>query len=179
MSTFFWVSYLILWLLVIPLVILNLVLFRQLGIMIMGTARGVNQSGIPVGKRLPVATTFHIDGTEWSTDELLGTSALILFGSPTCRECAEILPDFHRIAELNQVKPVLMLFSTPELASDYVRKIQYNDDVYIVSSELAHHLDVQVTPFAYAIDPRGVIRHKGLVNSRDQLESYMKSTRVS
>lgn len=179
MTGFFWVSYVILWLLVLPLVILNLVLFRQLGIMIMGTARGVNESGIAVGKSLPVASTIHIDGSSWSTNELKGSSALMLFGSPTCRECAEILPDFQRLAKLNKVKPVLMLFSSQELASDYVQKIQYEDDVYLVSSEFAHHLDVQVTPFAYAIDSQGVIRHKGLVNSRDQLENYMKSAKVS
>ena len=55
MNTFFWISYTMLWILVVPLVILNLVLFRQLGIMVMGTARGVNQSGIPVGHKIPGA----------------------------------------------------------------------------------------------------------------------------
>ncbi|MBD7968397.1 thioredoxin fold domain-containing protein [Paenibacillus gallinarum] len=179
MSTFFWISYAILWLLVVPLVILNLILFRQLGIMIMGTARGVNQSGIPVGERLPAATTTHLDGRQWSTEELKGRPALMLFGSPTCRECAEILPDFQLMTKEHQVKPILMLFSSAELAEDYAHQIEYEDEVVLVSSEFAHQLDVQVTPYAYAIDSQGVIRHKGLVNSREQLESYIKSTKVS
>ncbi|ANA82760.1 methylamine dehydrogenase [Paenibacillus glucanolyticus] len=179
MNTFFWISYSILWLLVVPLVILNLVLFRQLGIMVMGTARGVNQSGIPVGKKIPEAVTTKLQGTEWSTSELMGMPSLMLFGSPTCKECADILPDFKRIAEMNNVKPVLLLFSSVDLASDYIRKIAYEDEVLIVSSEFANHLDVQVTPYAYAVDTNGVIRHKGLVNSREQLEAYAKAARAS
>lgn len=179
MSTFFWISYVILWVLVVPLIILNLILFRQLGIMIMGTARGVNQSGIPVGEKLPAATTVHLDGWKWSTEELKGSPVLMLFGSPTCKECAEILPDFQQMTKEHQVKPLLMLFSTAELAEDYVHQMEYEDEVYLVSSDFAHQMDVQVTPFAYAIDSRGVIRHKGLVNSREQLESYIKMAKVS
>ncbi|WP_231638504.1 hypothetical protein [Paenibacillus sp. JCM 10914] len=88
MSTFFWISYVVLWLLVVPLVVLNLILFRQLGIMVMGTARGINQSGVPVGKPLPSVTTTILQGGEWSTNEIHGTPSLMLFGSPTCKECA-------------------------------------------------------------------------------------------
>ncbi|AYB43870.1 thioredoxin fold domain-containing protein [Paenibacillus lautus] len=179
MNSFFWISYAILWILVVPLVILNLVLFRQLGIMVMGTARGVNQSGIPVGNKMPRATTTTLQGAEWSTGELIGTPSLMLFGSPTCKECAEILPDFQRIAMMNNVKPILLLFASADLALDYVRKIAYDDEVLIVSSEFANHLDVQVTPYAYAVDANGTIRHKGLVNSREQLEAYAKASRVS
>lgn len=179
MNSFFWISYAILWILVVPLVILNLVLFRQLGIMVMGTARGVNQSGIPVGNKMPRATTTTLQGAKWSTGELIGRPSLMLFGSPTCKECAEILPDFQRIAMMNNVKPILLLFSSADLALDYVRKIAYDDEVLIVSSEFANHLDVQVTPYAYAVDANGTIRHKGLVNSREQLEAYAKASRVS
>ncbi|MFD2700392.1 TlpA family protein disulfide reductase [Paenibacillus shunpengii] len=179
MSTLFWLSYIMLWLLVVPLVMLNLVLFRQLGIMIMGTARGVNQSGIPIGHKLPQAAAFRLEGEEWSTAELLGAPSLMLFGSPTCKECAEIMPDFKRIAEINEVKPILLLFSTAELAAEYVRKINYTDEVMLVNPDLANQLDVQVTPFAYAIDRNGIIKHKGLVNSRDQLELYVRASRAS
>lgn len=179
MSTLFWLSYIMLWLLVIPLVILNLVLFRQLGIMIMGTARGVNQSGIPIGHKIPQVAAFRLKGEEWSTVELLGSPSLMLFGSPTCKECAEIMPDFKRIAEINEVKPILLLFSTAEFAAEYVRKINYTDEVMLVNPDLANQLDVQVTPFAYAIDRNGIIKHKGLVNSKDQLEEYVKASRAS
>lgn len=179
MNTFFWISYTLLWILVVPLVLLNLVLFRQLGIMAMGTARGVNHSGIPVGKPLPKATTKTLQGGQWSTGELMGTPSILLFGSPTCKECADILPDFQRIARKNNVKPILLLFSSMDVAADYVQKIGYNDEVMIVSSEFANHLDVQVTPYAYAVDMNGVIRHKGLVNSREQLEAYAIASRAS
>ena len=47
---------------------------------------------------------------------------------------------------MNNVRPILLLFSSVDLASEYVRKIGYDDEVLIVSSEFANHLDVQVTP---------------------------------
>lgn len=179
MNTFFWISYIILWLLVVPLVLLNLVLFRQLGIMVMGTARGVNQSGIPVGRSLPGAETTDLHGRSWTTSELFGTSAVMLFASPTCKECASIVPDFAAIAKQHDVKPLLLLFSTAEKGAAYVQTIEYGGQVLIVTPELADRLDVQVTPFAYAIDPQGTIRHKGLVNSREQLEAYVKASKAS
>jgi methylamine dehydrogenase accessory protein MauD len=179
MPTFFWISYTVLWILIIPLIILNLVLFRQLGIMVMGTARGVNQSGIPIGKKLPTAKTTDLNGREWSTDDLSGKSTVLLFGSPSCKECAEILPEFNKISKDYNIKPILLLFSPEDIAKEYVRKINYNDEVLIVTSELADSLDVQVTPFAYSIDEHGVVRQKGLVNNRDHLKAYAKASKAS
>ncbi|WP_231638505.1 hypothetical protein [Paenibacillus sp. JCM 10914] len=77
------------------------------------------------------------------------------------------------------MRPILLLFSSEELAQDYVHKIAYEGDVLIVTPKFADALDVQVTPYAYAVDASGVIRHKGLVNSREQLEAYVKAASSS
>lgn len=179
MNAFFWISYTILWLLVVPLVLLNLVLFRQLGIMVMGTARGVNQSGIPVGRKLPKAETSTLYGKPWTTEALYGNSAIMLFASPTCKECARILPEFGAVAKQYGVKPILLLFATAAQGEAYMQAMEYDEEVLLVTPELAERLDVEVTPFAYAVDPGGMIRHKGLVNSREQLEAYVRAARAS
>jgi len=79
MSSFFWGSYTLLWLLVGALTLLNLVLFRQLGIFIMGTARGIHRSGIPVGHRLPIAESSTTTGAPWSTAQVVGRPHLLFF----------------------------------------------------------------------------------------------------
>ena len=170
MNVFFWVSYITLWLLVVPLVVLNLVLFRQLGIVVMGTARGVNQSGIPAGRRLPKVGSVTIQGQDWSTESVKGRPHLLIFGSPTCKECSAIMPDLERMRQTFGVEPILLMFADMEQSTRYVQRHQLNVEVVLASQEVGSKLDVEVTPFGYGVDSQGIIRAKSLINSRTHLE---------
>lgn len=175
MNTFFLISYALLWLLVIPLVLLNLVLFRQLGIMVMGTARGINQSGLPIGKMIPKVDGLKTDGTPWSTSDLLGQSHILFFGSTTCSECRDIMPYLAQMKEKYNVTPVLMLFSELDMAKKYVKENNISHEVVLANNFISDKLDVTATPFAYAVDENGVIQSKGLINTLQQLESTAQS----
>ncbi len=175
MSTFFIISYIALWILVVPLVILNLILFRQLGIFVMGTARGVDQSGIPVGRLLPKAKSLTLHGEQWSTETIKGRAHILLFGSPRCKECAEIMPYLESVCNKYNVNPTLLLFSEFELAKSYAKRLNLEFDVVHCTTELSQILDVEATPFAYAVDENGVIRGKGLVNDLGRLEFLAQS----
>ncbi|HEX6289735.1 MAG TPA: redoxin domain-containing protein [Herpetosiphonaceae bacterium] len=175
MSTFFWASYVALWLLIVPLVILNLLLFRQVGIMVMGTARGVNQSGIPAGRRLPAVNSVTIHGKPWSSESVKGRPHVLLFGSTTCKECSAIMPDLSRVQTMFGVQPILLMFSDIEQSAKYAERHNLSYDVIIASQELGAKFDVEVSPFAYGVDSQGIIRAKGLVNSRRQLEAIAQA----
>lgn len=175
MNSFFWISYTVLWLLIVPLLLLNLILFRQLGIVVMGTARGVGQSGLPVGKSLPNVSSITTEGKPWSTDLIKSTPSLLLFGSPTCKECADIMPDLEKVAKKFGITPTLLLFADIDSAKEYANKLNLKFDVVQISHEMGHKLDVEISPFAYGVDSYGVIRGKGLVNELSQLESIARS----
>ncbi|MFZ3591776.1 methylamine dehydrogenase [Bacillus sp. DJP31] len=175
MNTLFIISYIILWLLIVPLIILNLVLFRQLGIMVMGTARGINDSGVPIGKKLPFFESYNLEGVRWNLGNEVGKPSLFLFVSPRCTECKKILPDFIKITSIYKVNPILFIFAEKEEAREYIKKIGYKGQSLIISHEQAMSLDVSATPFAYAIDSEGIVKEKGLVNTYGHIEKYVKS----
>ena len=61
--------------------------------------------------------------------------------------------------------------------ADYVSKMNIEDYPYIVSLELGMKFEVSKLPYAVLIDEQGVLRSKGLVNSREHLESLVESMR--
>jgi methylamine dehydrogenase accessory protein MauD len=175
MSTLFLISYFVLWALVIPLTILNLILFRQMGILIMGTARGIHDSGVPIGKKLPYFEGVSVDGLKWNINKEMGSPSLFLFVSPTCSECKKILPDFINITSKYSVDPVLFIFSDIEEAKDYISKLNYKGRAIVLNSAQGAAIDVSATPFAYAINSQGVVEEKGLVNTYGHIEKYVTS----
>lgn len=175
MSTVLIFSNIFLWVLMVPLVILNLILFRQMGILIMGTARGVNNSGVPIGKKLPSFKGHKLDGSIWDFNTILGKSSLFLFVSPFCGECKKILPDFIEITKKYNTNAILFIFSDIEGANEYIRKINYTGQAIIINQEQGAAIDVSATPFAYAINSQGIVEEKGLVNTFGHLEKYVKS----
>ncbi|WP_078598333.1 redoxin domain-containing protein [Evansella clarkii] len=176
MSNFFWISYISLWVLVFPLLIMNLILYRQLGIMVMGTSRGVNQSGIPIGRELPKIPLKSIRNLKWSIENNYGTSTLVMFASTKCEECSKILPDLINLSNKTNVKMVLGVISEDiEDVRTYAQKHNVNFEVVQVTQEDGQELDIIATPFAYAIDGEGVVREKGLVNTYGHLEKYLKA----
>jgi len=50
------------------------------------------------------------------------------------------------------------------------------DSGHNLSQELRAKLDVGVTPFAYGIDTQGIVRAKGLVNTRGQLDEMARAS---
>lgn len=176
MNAPFLISYFILWTLVFSLVLLNLVLFRQVGIMVMGNARGINRSGLPTGRKIPNVQTRRVDGSSWSTSQINGEAHILLFGTPTCKECSEIIPHLKSVAKKLNIKPVLLLFSDMESAQEYAHRNNLDFDVVQMSLKTAEKLDVAVSPFAYGVNSNGVITGKGLVNSLQQLEIIADTT---
>ncbi len=175
MTIYFWLSYVVLWVIVFVMLVVNLVLFRQLGIMVMGTARGINDSGIPVNRKLPFVVSKTVDGRSWNTDAIKGKPHLLFFGSPNCAECIKILPELERVANLFGVTPILLLFAELEQAQTYIQKNKIKFDTVQATTTVGQELDISATPFAYGLDASGVVRAKGLINTREQLESMAQA----
>ena len=176
--TFFNISYIILWILFVPLLLLNLVLFRQLGIMVMGTARGVNNSGIPVGNKIPNISTYtRINNEIWEPSMLDKEPTLVFFGSPHCAECKEIMPELDGVESKYGVKTLIILLTDLETANNYVTNNNIKTTTIVGPSNIAEDFDIVGTPFAYGVNKDGVITGKGLINSREQLESISISAK--
>ena len=64
---------------------------------------------------------------------------------------------------------------TPEEHRDYVERLSLESYPYILSSELGLTFAAGKLPYAVLIDADGVLRSRGLVNSREHLESLVES----
>ncbi|MGW3353670.1 TlpA family protein disulfide reductase [Nonomuraea rubra] len=150
--------------------ILTAVLFRQLGLMVMGSARGADDSGISVGRRLPALDLMDArTGTAVNVHEQRRPQ-LVFFGSTTCHECAEIYPDIRYLEDHYDLRVVNFLFGA-DLADvvTYAGKREIKGPVIVATEDLATTYDVEVNPFAFVVDERGLIVSKGLLNSRGRL----------
>lgn len=174
MSGWFWLSYVLLWILTAALLLMCALLFRQLGIVVMGTARGVNDSGIKLGKPLTEVTLETHDGSSWAPSNWNGKPYLVIFAGPFCAECKKLWPGLRTLRQELDVEVMLLLFGTPEDTVPYAEKYRLSP-VATITQEEGRAFDVEATPFVYAVDASGAVRMKGLANSPDRLEEMARA----
>ena len=177
------ISNIILWVIVIALTILLFAVTRQVGILHERVApAGALQptSGPKIGEITEEIKTSSLQG---SSVILGGTqeeekASLVLFISPTCPVCKELVPTAKSLAkaELNQIR--LFFASDGEdlkQHKNYIHDLEIEDYPYLVSEALGMYYQVSKLPFAVLIDGNGILRSKGLVNTREHLESLIES----
>jgi len=103
-----------------------------------------------------------------------GKAQLLLFVSPSCPICKELVPTAKSVARSENVA---LIFGSDGGKADqhlqYIEKMDLQKYPYIVSLELGMRFEVAKLPYAVLIDESGVMRSKGLVNSREHLESLV------
>lgn len=172
MNTWLVVSMVALWCVVLALAIMNIVLFRQLGIFVMGSARGVEASGIPLGKKLPQQRLQTAAGGEWSPADWAGSPFLVFAGGTYCSECASLMPVLRELDQAGVRLVVFLFFDKRDKLDEYLREHEVPGTVIPTSQELGHTYDFAAVPFAYAVDERGAVVMKGLAGNRPRLAEY-------
>ena len=183
MTTVLIVSNLILWVVVILLLITVFALARQIGVLHERVAPAgalMPLSGPKVGELAPRFELAGLDqknyviGGERQDDKAM----MIFFISPNCPICLELLPTVLLLARREHSVLNLLFASdggTVEEHQDYVSSHHIEDYPYLISTELGLGLGVNKLPFAVLIDKNGILRAKGLVNSREQLDSLIEA----
>jgi methylamine dehydrogenase accessory protein MauD len=175
------ISYIVLWLFVIALGVLVLLLYRQLGIMYLGTAEGVSRDGLARGARAPDFSLTDQYGQPQRLSSYRGTPVLLLFGSPHCSPCRILLPQLHDWARQHSDIKVLWLNSaSAEESKRFVEETGATLPVapYSPEENLLDKYKVRVTPFLFIVDENGVVRAKGLVNSKGGLDMYYRELKT-
>ncbi len=176
------VSNLILWLAVIGLAVTVLALTRQIGVLYERVAPAgalmVGQ-GPKVGERAPELELADLRGrpVRVGGSAAAGRSTLLFFLSPTCPVCDTLIPVLKslRAAEGGWLDIVLASDGDVQRQQTFVRDKALDDFPYVLSTQLGMTFQVSKLPFAVLIDEHGVIRAKGLTNSREHLESLFEA----
>ncbi len=175
------VSYIVLWLLVLGMGVLILLLYRQLGIMYLGSAEGVSRDGLNKGTQAPDFSLTDQYGNLQRLINYRGRPTLLLFGSPHCSPCRTLLPQLHEWAAAHPEVGVLWLnAASPEESLKFVSDTGATIPVapYPPEGNLLDIYKVRVTPFSFLLDENGVIRAKGLVNTKAGLDLYYKELKT-
>jgi methylamine dehydrogenase accessory protein MauD len=101
-----------------------------------------------------------------------------IFPSPTCPVCRTLVPTAVSMAQAERLRLVFASDGDKlEQHETYVNDLGINAYPYIVSQAFGMSYAVSKLPFAVLIGADGVLRSKGLVNTREHLESLVESMR--
>jgi len=174
------VSVILLWLAVLALAVMLWALSRQVGVLFervapMGAL--VTDAGPAVGSASP---RFELQGVQ-SEPVRLGQATeratLVFFLSPTCPVCKKLIPVLKALVRDERRHLDIVLASDGERAEHlrFVTSHGLQDLPYVLSTELGMAYRVSRLPYAVLLDRQGVVAAKGLVNSREQLDSLLNA----
>jgi len=170
------ISNVILWVLLLALIVAVLGLARQVGILFervapMGALR--MDQGPKVGEAAPLFELDTLGGGKLRIGGKSARSQLIFWLSPTCPVCKKLLPVLKSISEAEKSWLDIVLTSDGELPQhmEFYRKSGMTEFPYVLSHDLGMTFRIAKLPYAVLVSEEGMIRGKGLVNSREQLES--------
>jgi methylamine dehydrogenase accessory protein MauD len=179
------ISNIVLWVVVTCLVFVLLALTRQLGVLherIAPAGALMINRGPAVGEPVAALDVIDLRGREFRIGgaNADGKSTLILFLSPTCPVCKTLLPAVRssRQQERDWLDVMLASDGDPAEHRQFVLDHQLGDFSYVLSPSLGLSFQVNRLPFAALIDRDGVLRARGLVNSREHLESLFEAQRL-
>lgn len=168
-------SYVVLWLLVIVLSVVVVALARQIGTLHLRLGpRGaleMDDEGPPLGEAVE---PFEIPDVTGAVAEIAGPgeAQLLLFVSPGCMVCKQVLPALPVIAAAGRMRPyVITDVDVHETRRAYDEK---NLKATLVSGvQVVQAYDVPGTPYVLVLDEQGVVRAKGTVNNLEQMEGLV------
>jgi methylamine dehydrogenase accessory protein MauD len=179
------ISNVVLWIVVLALLALVLALTRQIGVLherIAPVGALMINKGLTVGEQVPVVDVADLAGEalKVGAPRTDGLSTLLLFVSPTCPVCESLLPVLRASRKQEKSWLQIVLASDGDLATqrEFVRDHDLGDFQYVVSAPLGMTYQVSRLPFAALVDGKGVLRARGLVNSREHLESLFEAQRL-
>lgn len=181
------ISNIVLWVIVVVLALLVFALTRQVGILHERVApAGALQptNGPKVGELTSAMELRSVDGTDVSIggEDKSGLASFVLFISPTCPVCKSLVPTAQSL--INSEKGRMRLVFASDGAEteadlqrhrDYVSELKISAYPYIISQALGMHYQVSKLPFALLIAADGTLKSKGLVNTREHMESLIES----
>ena len=177
MSGFVLVSYVVLWIVVVVLCVGVLALYHHFGQIYLNSREGREDQGPESGKPFPGSVA--PDVRRGRVPLVRRWPAAVAFMDVECNLCAELLDDLGTFAhDATDVSVVAVVAGPPPSVAEFTRRLPERVDVVpdpggVVSTRHG----VAVLPFLVTVDAEGIVRAKGIVNDRDDLERLASSIR--
>ncbi|MBW2293428.1 MAG: methylamine dehydrogenase accessory protein MauD [Deltaproteobacteria bacterium] len=176
------ISNIALWCVVVAMGLVIVALVRQVGVLYERVAPAgalAVREGAEVGQAAPQLSVETLAGKqiEIGAPREDGRASLIFFLSPICPVCKTLLPALLSLGRHEAKTIEVLLASDGERAEheEFVEEYGLSALPYILSPDLGISFGVSKLPFAALVDHEGVLRARGLVNTREHLESLLEA----
>ena len=181
MSGVWLASYIVLWLVVLMLAFLLAGALRQLGLLQLrlGDDPGalITDTGLERGADAPDFTGLSADSGELvAGDDLEPRARMIVFTSPGCLSCRELIPGLNEVRKTRKDFDFLVVCRGDlESCRGFGRMNRLEAPMVVdTNGQIEKDYAVTLTPFAYLIDHEGKVVIRGLANDWRQLESLLE-----
>jgi methylamine dehydrogenase accessory protein MauD len=176
------ISQIALWVLLLVMAGLQLALLRQVGVIherVAPMGALTLDKGPKEGEASPIFDLVDLGKRRITIggENASGKSSLLFFLSPSCPVCKKMLPILKSAARTESQWLEIVLASDGEAseAERFVDAQGLGEFPYILSQELGMRYRVGKLPYAVLIDETGMVRAKGLINTREHLESLIQA----
>jgi len=178
MLTVLIVSQIISWIVILGLGIALLALARQVGVLHVRVAPAgalLTGKGPAVGEAAPVLDALTMEGVSIAIGKTLakGSMQLLLFVSPSCPLCKDLIPIAKNFAKREKLDIVFVGDDEVEEQRAMIARLEMQGLPFINGPIVGRTFHVDRLPHAVLIGDDGTVLSKGLVNSREHLESLV------
>jgi methylamine dehydrogenase accessory protein MauD len=164
--------------LILVLAVMVFGLTRQIGILherLAPMGAMISDHGPEVGEMAPVLNVKSIghDVVQIGGRSPTLKTSLLMFISPNCPICKKLLPIAKSFSRREDLNVVMVGDGDIDEQRQMIEKEGLQSLPYVIGPEIGMAFQVGKLPYAILIDREGVIRAKGLVNSREHLESLV------
>jgi methylamine dehydrogenase accessory protein MauD len=172
------VSLWLLWGVVIILAFTVLALARQIGVLHERVAPAgalVGGAGPGVGEPSPTLEVHALAGNAITVGGTLaaGRALLMLFVSPTCPICKQLIPVAQDFTKTERLEVLFVGDGDAAEQNKLIARFGIDAKRFVNGPDIGFAYRVDKLPYAVLLDDRGLISAKGLVNSREHLESLI------
>lgn len=180
------ISNIVLWVLVIALSLVVFALARQIGVLhdrIAPTGALMLAKGLTVGESAPVVAASDLDtgkALQIGGQRGNGRNTLVMFVSTTCPLCKALLPVLKATSRSEHEWLAIVLASDGDAAAHkaFRKSHALASLAYVLSPALGIAYQVNRLPYAVLLNEHGAVLARGLINSREHLESLFEAKRL-
>jgi len=178
MLTVLIVSQIFSWIVILGLGLALLALARQVGVLHVRLAPAgalLSGKGPVVGEAAPVLDAMTMEGVPLAIGKPLAKARmqLLLFVSPHCPLCKELIPIAKNFGKTEKLDIVFIGDDDPDEQRAMIARLEMGGLPFVNSSIVGRSFHVDRLPHAVLIGGDGTLLSKGLVNSREHLESLI------
>ncbi|ODU69060.1 MAG: methylamine utilization protein MauD [Novosphingobium sp. SCN 66-18] len=172
------VSQVLSWGVILALVVAVLALARQVGVLHMRVAPAgalTTAGGPSVGARSPAIPARTLEGAAVTVGGAAPGSALrlLMFVSAACPLCKGLIPMAKSFARDERVQLIFVGDDDPAVQRGMIEQHGIGSYQFINGPDVGQAFEVGKLPYAVLLDADGTVLSKGLVNSREHLESLV------